>query len=157
MHPEKYNMNWQTFTDHLKELLHEMMLSKELTDVTLICDDKKQLKAHKIILSACSPVFKSIIECLPQNNSGIYLSEIHHQEMESILEFIYLGESTFEQKQIDDFLKVARKLEIKGIGKNVDIELKENVLNQNKIYEEKIEEKDTINIIVLPTEESASK
>ena len=54
MHPEKYNMNWQTFTDHLKELLHEMMLSKELTDVTLICDDKKQLKAHKIILSACS-------------------------------------------------------------------------------------------------------
>ena len=157
MHPEKYNMNWQTFTDHLKELLHEMMLSNELTDVTLVCDDKKQLKAHKIILSACSPVFKSIIECLPQNNSVIYLSEIYHQEMESILEFIYLGESTFEQKQIDDFLKVARKLEIKGIGKNVDIELKENVLNQNKIYEEIIEEKDSINIIVLPAEKSASK
>ena len=45
MHKEKYNINWHTYSDHLKEMLHEMMKSNELADVTLVCDDKKQFKA----------------------------------------------------------------------------------------------------------------
>ena len=52
MHQEKYNVNWHTYSDHLREMLHEMMISNELTDVTLVCDDKKQFRAHKIVLSA---------------------------------------------------------------------------------------------------------
>ena len=72
MHQEKYDLNWHTYSDHLREMLHEMMKSKELTDVTLICDEKRQLKAHKIVLSACSSVFKSIIHDLPPNSSVIY-------------------------------------------------------------------------------------
>ena len=48
MHQEKYNLKWYTYSDHLKEMLHEMMKSDDLTDVTLVCDDKIQLKAHKI-------------------------------------------------------------------------------------------------------------
>ena len=54
MNQEKYNLNWHTYLDHLREMLHEMMKSNELTDVTLVCDDKRQFKAHKIVLSACS-------------------------------------------------------------------------------------------------------
>ena len=90
MAQEKCNLNWHTYSDHLKEMLHEMMKSEYLTDVTLISDDKLQFKAHKIVLSACSAVFKSIIDDVPQN-SVIYLRGIHHQEIKSILEFIYLG------------------------------------------------------------------
>ena len=67
MNQEKYNLNWHTYSDHLKEMLHEMMKSNEFTDVTLVCDDKIQFKAHKIVLSACSSVFKSIINDLPKN------------------------------------------------------------------------------------------
>ena len=52
MHQEKYNLNWHTYSDHLREMLHEMMKSDELTDVTLVCDDKRQFKAHKIVFSA---------------------------------------------------------------------------------------------------------
>ena len=86
MHLEKYNLNWHTYSVHLREMLHEMMKSDELTDVTLVCDDKRQFKAHKIVLSACSSIFKGIISTLPQTNSIIYLRGIQHQEMESILE-----------------------------------------------------------------------
>ena len=98
MTQEKYNLNWHTYSDHLREILHEMMKSNELTDVTLICDDKRQFKAHKIVLSACSSVFKSIIDDLPQNSSVIYLRGIQHQEMESILEFMYLGVAIFSRE-----------------------------------------------------------
>ena len=69
-----------------------MMKSNELElNVTLVCDDKKQFKAHKIVLSACSSVFRRIIKDLPKNGSVIYLRGIQHQEMESILEYMYLG------------------------------------------------------------------
>ena len=89
MHKEKYKLNWHTYSDHLREMLHEIMKSNELTDVTLVCDDKRQFKAHKNVLSASSPVFKSILQELPQDRSVIYLRGINHQEMESILELIY--------------------------------------------------------------------
>ena len=127
MHPEKYNLNWHTYSDHLKEMLHEMMKSEEFTDVTLVCDDKRQFRAHKIVLGACSSVFKSIITEVPQNNQVIYLRGIQHQELKSILEFMYLGVATCHQERMQEFLNVAKDLEIKEISE--DIEFKdENII-----------------------------
>ena len=107
MYQEKYNLNWHTYSDHLRDMLHDMMKSDELTDVTLVCDDKTTFKAHKVVLSACSSVFKSIISHIPQNNSVIYLRGIQHQEMESILEFMYLGVTNLDQQRKNYFLDVA--------------------------------------------------
>jgi len=78
--------------------------------------------AHKIVLSACSAVFKSIIQDLPQNSSVIYLRGVQHQEMESILEFMYLGVATFYQERMSEFLNVAKSLEIKEISKDVEFD-----------------------------------
>ena len=91
------------------------MYSNELTDVTLVSDDKKQFKAHKIVLSASSPVFKSIIS---DNLSSpiIYLRGIQSYEIESILQFIYLGQATFYQERMNEFLNVAKSFQIKEIS-----------------------------------------
>ena len=70
MNQEKYNLNWHTYSDHLREMLHEMMKSNELTDVTLVCDDKRHFKAHKIILSAWSSAFKEIFNFNTNNNNN---------------------------------------------------------------------------------------
>ena len=104
MDTEKCNINWHTYSDHLRDMLCEMKNSDELTDVTLVCDDKKQFKAHKVVLSACSTVFKSIINNLPQNNSVIYLRGIQHEEMESILQFMYLGVAILHRDNIVELL-----------------------------------------------------
>merc|ERR1712126_567009 len=127
MHQEK-----NTHSDQLRGMLHKMMKSNELTDITLISDDKKKYKAHKIVLSACSTVFKSIINNLPQNNSVIYLRGIQHEEMESILQFMYLGVATVHQDNIDDFLNVAKNLEIKEIGK--DFRINDSCIGDDKLY-----------------------
>ena len=136
MNQEKYNLNWHTYSDHLKEMLQEMMKSSDLSDVVLICDDKTQLKAHKIILSACSSVFRDIIKDLPQNNSVIYLRGIQHQEMQSILEFMYLGVGTFYQERMNEFLNVAKALDVKEIGQNVEIENENEPTIDTEVLEE---------------------
>ena len=56
------------------------------SDVTLVSDDQTQFKAHKIVLRACSPVFKKIIENNPSQNPLIYLRGIQSYEMESTLQ-----------------------------------------------------------------------
>merc|ERR1712189_13137 len=107
--------------DHLKEMLHDMMSSNELTDLTLVSEDKKHFKAHKVVLSASSPVFKSIISENVLTSPLIYLRGIQSDEIETILQFIYLGEATLYQDRMKEFLKVAQSLEIKEIN-NTNIE-----------------------------------
>ena len=107
---EKYNLKWHTYTDHLQNMLKEMR--EEFTDVTLICDDKQKIRAHRNILAGCSPVFKSIFQSEDVQNPIIFLRGINHTDMESILQFIYLGEASFVQERMFEFLQAAKSLEI---------------------------------------------
>lgn len=113
---EKYSMKCHTYPHHLKDMLQDMMSSDTFTDVTLVCDDQKQIKAHKVILSAFSSVFKNIFT---QNNLPmIYLRGVDSSEMESIIQFIYLGETAFYQERLELFLMVAKDLDIKLVSKD---------------------------------------
>ena len=88
--------------------MQELMMNEDFSDVTLVTEDKKHIKANINILSACSPVFKEVLK--KQNNSStiMYLRGIQYSEMESIMQFIYLGEATFYEERMDEFLAVAK-------------------------------------------------
>ena len=97
------------------------MASEDFTDVTLVTDDMKTIKAHRNILSACSPVFKNILQMEINNNHPvIYLRGIQYVEIESILQFIYLGEAKFHEERINEFLSVSKDLEIQELSKYED-------------------------------------
>ena len=121
MHPEKYSLTWQTYSDHLKSMMKELMTNEDFADVTLVTEDKKQIKANINILSACSPVFKDILKKDRHSNSIMYLRGIQYSELESIMQFIYLGEATFYEERMEEFLAVAKSLEIKELC-NADTE-----------------------------------
>ena len=69
-----------------------MMTSSEFADVTLVTADKLQIRAHRSILSACSPVFKNILQ-LESNieHPIIYLRGIQYSE-------IFFNSSTKEKQ-----------------------------------------------------------
>ena len=112
MHQEKYNLTWQTYSDHLKSMMRELMTNEEYSDVTLVTEDKQQINANIHILSACSPVFKDILKKEKNYRTIMYLKGIQYSEMESIMQFIYLGEATFHEEKMDKLLAVAKSLEI---------------------------------------------
>ena len=118
---QKYNVNWDTYSDHLQSILQQMLSSNEFADVTLVTDDDKQIKAHRNILSACSPVFKKILQsCNTNNHPVIYLRGIRNSEMESLMQFIYMGKTSIYQDRVKEFLMIGNDLEIKDLGKNVE-------------------------------------
>ena len=83
MQQDKYNVTWHTYSDHLRGILKEMSSDDSFADVTLVTDDKKQIKAHRNILSACSSVFKDILQINTNiNHPVIYLWGLKHSEMQ---------------------------------------------------------------------------
>ena len=115
MHKEKYSLKWHTYSDHLKSMMKELLTNEDFSDVTLVTEDKKQIKANINILSACSPVFKDILKKEKNCNQIMYLRGVQFSEMESIIQFIYLGEATFYEERTNEFLAVAKLLEIKEL------------------------------------------
>ena len=143
---EQFDLNWHTYNDHLKEMMQNLFLSNESTDVTLVCEDRTKLRAHKFVLNACSPVFQSIINDLPQKDPVIYLRGVLALEMQSILQFMYLGQTRFYQERMNDFLNVAKSLEIKEITKEGD----SNVADSSKDQEcDKNIESNIVNLHML--------
>ena len=77
---KKCNLEWHSYADHLRNMMKEMLMNDSFSDVILVTEDKKHIKAHLNILSACSPFFKDILK--EQNNSIIYLRGICFKELE---------------------------------------------------------------------------
>ena len=71
---EKYSLTWPSYPDQMKVMMKELMTSGDFADVTLVCDDKQQIRAHKNILAACSPVLKYILQI---ENDLPFIPRIH--------------------------------------------------------------------------------
>ena len=115
MHQEKNSLSWHTYTDHLKNMMKDLMMNEDFSDITLVTEDKKQIKANINILSACSPVFKDILKKQMNSSTILYLRGVQYSEIMSIIQFIYLGEAFFYEERMDEFLAVAKSLEIKEL------------------------------------------
>jgi len=88
---------------------------KTFFNVTLCCDDDSQVDAHKTILSACSPFFRSVLKRNPHQHPLLYLKGVKYKEMVAILDFMYMGEVNVAQDELNSFLAVAEDLRVKGL------------------------------------------
>ena len=119
---QKSRLTWNNFTEHLQLTWRELYVEGRYADVTLVSDDQTQFKAHKIVLSACSQVFEKIIDNNPSQHPLIYLRGIQHEELESILQFIYLCETNIYQDRMAEFLRVLEDLGIEDIITRLETE-----------------------------------
>ena len=109
------NLKWDLFPRHVQHMVEEMYSTDYLADVTLICEDQRSLRAHKVILGASSPVFRNINENFQEKESVIYLKGIKYEQMESVLRFMYLGEVKISEDSMNGLLNVAKEFQIKGL------------------------------------------
>lgn len=140
---EEENIMWNSFSDHVMDMMKELMTQHDFADVTLISEDKRTFKAHKNILSAFSPFFKDILQVDASRTPLIFLKGVTGIELQSILNFIYLGNATSSHDRINDLILSANILEIKGLG---DFEL-ENKDHYHPLESQVVEEETTTVII----------
>ena len=112
---EKFSLNLNEFQKNISSAFQEMRDDDDLADVTLVCENKKQFKAHKFVLSACSPFFKEILRNNKHPHPLIYLKGMTAIVLESVLEFLYRGEVNIYQNDLEGFMAVADELELNGV------------------------------------------
>ena len=115
MDQEKFGVSWPNYLDHLRSMMKGLMMNDEFSDVTLVTEDKKHINANIFILSTCSLVFRDIFLKNRNSNPIIYLRGVQYSELEPMIQFIYLGEASFYEERMDEFLAVAKSLQIKGL------------------------------------------
>ena len=122
---EKFCLHWNDFASNLTTAFKDIRHDQDFLDVTLACGSNKQIQAHKVILGACSPFFRSILKNNPHQHPLLYLKGVKYEEMLSVLDFIYHGEVNVAQEDLASFLSVAKELEVKGLTQTVQEENKE--------------------------------
>lgn len=91
------------------------MHNESFVDVTLACDGRS-LKAHKMVLSACSPYFQSLFFENPCQHPIVILRDVKWTELKSVVEFMYKGEINLAHDEIGPLLNVAEMLKIRGLA-----------------------------------------
>ena len=113
---DSFCLRWNEFPNNINESFLHLRGGKEFSDVTLAVEGGEQIKAHRIILSACSPFFNDLFKGGSHPHPFVYMRGISIGNLSSILDFAYLGEVNVEQSDLDSFLEAARELKIKGLA-----------------------------------------
>ena len=111
---QKINSILNSFQDNVMATMSDIRQDEDFFDVTLAIDGK-QLRAHKLILSACSFFFRKLLRNNPAPNPVIVLWDVTFDDMLNLLDFMYNGEVRVKQANIQNFLAIAEKFRVRGL------------------------------------------
>ncbi|XP_068246300.1 protein jim lovell-like isoform X2 [Palaemon carinicauda] len=113
----EYCLRWNNHRPNLVTVFSELLTSEALVDVTLATDGH-YIQAHKLVLSACSVYFKDLFGKNPCQHPIVILKDIRIDDLKTVIDFIYRGEVNVSQDRLQDVLKTAESLRIKGLAEN---------------------------------------
>jgi len=114
---EQFCLRWNDFQQCIKSTFQDLRDDNDYMDVTISCDGE-QVKAHKVILSACSLTFKTLLKKNPAPHPVIVLWDVSPRDLAAILDFMYHGEVNVKQDHLNSFLAVAERLRVRGLCQN---------------------------------------
>nr|CAH7748320.1 unnamed protein product [Callosobruchus chinensis] len=117
MSGKHYCLKWTKFEANILNAFESLQATEDLTDVTLACDGIS-IKAHKFILSACSPYFRAMFKENPCSHPIVILNNISQGDLMAIINFMYHGEVTVSEEQLATFLQTAVVLQVSGLMNN---------------------------------------
>ena len=112
---EKFCLKWNDFQHNITSSFKELRSDTEFADITLACEENQQIDAHKIVLTACSPFFRTILKGNKHSHPLIYMRGLKACDLVAILDFIYQGEANIFQEDLDGFLALAEEFQLKGL------------------------------------------
>ena len=112
---ERFSLKWSDFQSVVSQSFSVLRQEADFYDVTLVTDDHTQISAHKLVLSASSDLFKSILRKNHLSHPLLYLSGVDSTSLGFVLDYIYHGEFEIYQNELDNFLEVAQKMKIDGL------------------------------------------
>jgi hypothetical protein len=135
---EQFSLCWNNFNSNLSAGFHESLCRGDLVDVTLAAEGQL-VKAHRLVLSVCSPYFRKMFTQMPANQHAfgkfdissqffiqctncfvlvlftVFLKDVSHAALKDLIQFMYCGEVNVKQDALPAFISTAEALQIKGL------------------------------------------
>ncbi|KAK3923798.1 Broad-complex core protein isoforms 1/2/3/4/5, partial [Frankliniella fusca] len=111
---QQFSLRWNNYLRHITSAFESFRSDLDLVDVTLSCEGKK-IKAHKMLLSACSSYFKDLFKENPCQHPVIVFRNVKFSDLEALIDFMYQGEVNVVQDQLASFLTTAELLAVQGL------------------------------------------
>ncbi|KAM3962816.1 LOW QUALITY PROTEIN: uncharacterized protein ACR2FA_003201 [Aphomia sociella] len=112
---QEISLKWNGYQNNILMNVKELFKDEGLSDVTLVSEGLN-FKAHKVILSANSSVFRSIFQQNPHKDPIIVLHDINPASLRTLLTFMYNGEVNVTEEFLPVLLKTAETLRICGLS-----------------------------------------
>ncbi|XP_075156335.1 maternal gene required for meiosis isoform X2 [Haematobia irritans] len=116
MGSEHYCLRWNNHQSNLLGVFSQLLQDESLVDVTLSCSEGAPIRAHKVVLSACSSYFQSLFLDHPEKHPIVILKDVRFAELQTLVEFMYKGEVNVQYCQLSALLKTAESLKVKGLA-----------------------------------------
>ncbi|XP_071513174.1 uncharacterized protein [Panulirus ornatus] len=125
---QQFCLRWNNFHSNITSAFESLRDDEDFVDITLACEGR-QIKAHKMVLSACSPYFRSLLKGNPCQHPIVFLKDVTFANLTSILDFMYHGEVNVSHNELATFLKTAEALKVRGLAED---EKKKDAENYNE-------------------------
>ena len=109
MSTQQFCLKWNNYQSNMSDVFLSMLNNENMVDVTLACDGQN-IKAHKMVLAACSPYFQTLFQTNPCKHPIVILKDVRFLDLRAIIDFMYRGEVNVGQDQLAALLKTAETL-----------------------------------------------
>jgi len=115
MTQEEFLLKWNDHHASFFTIVEDLCRTEQLCDVTLACGGQV-FETHKLILSVCSPYFRTLLNSRPDKHPIVYLKDVNPKHLEQLLSYMYRGEINVLQEDLGPLIETARGLQIKGLA-----------------------------------------
>ena len=147
---EQLSLQWRDYQYETTRTFSRFRNSEDYYDVTLVSDDDKEFTAHCLILSSCSPYFDRILKRKRNANLVLCLESVSSKDLKHILDYIYEGKVSIDEREIGKFLEIANRFQLEGLTNVTSEESKSSMLenyelkdnehpNKNKVDSERFQ------------------
>ena len=104
--PQYFSLRWNNHPANLVSGFSGLFCNEKLVDVTLAAEGR-HLKAHKMLLSACSDYFQTLFSAVtPGQHPIVILKDVSYEDLDTVVQFMYNGIVNVSSDKLPTVLKV---------------------------------------------------
>ena len=117
---DAFCLKWNDFHTSVTSSFAELREESDLLDATVVCEGQT-VRAHKLVLSACSGVFRQLFRSSSAALIGndhqpvILLWDVKADDLRLLFNFMYEGQVNVAQERLSTFLALAERLQVRGL------------------------------------------
>lgn len=119
MADQLFCLRWNNHQSNLLSVFDQLLQVEAFCDVTLAVEGAS-LKCHKMVLAACSSYFQNLFMENTCKHPIVFLKDITFNQTRALLDYMYHGEVSVQEEELQGLLKVAEALKVKGLVESED-------------------------------------